>query len=89
MRRIAIRREIEDLAALLDPVERQRPANGFLPYRPFPVDALPKPVADMVLAVSRMVGCDPVFAALPAMTVLACDCSKTDSTSVRTARKDW
>ncbi len=68
---LAIRREIEDLAALLDPVEQQRPANGFLPYRPFPVDALPKPAADMVLAVARMVGCDPVFVALPAMTMLA------------------
>ena len=68
---LAIRTEIKDLAALVDPIEAQRPANGLLPYRPFPVDALPKPVANMVLAVSRMVGCDPVFAALPAMTMLA------------------
>ncbi|MEE8154390.1 MAG: DUF3987 domain-containing protein [Phycisphaerales bacterium] len=67
----AIRTEIEDLAALIDPEDPQCAAHGFQPYHPFPVDALPKPVADMVLAVSRMVGCDPVFAALPAMTMLA------------------
>jgi hypothetical protein len=41
------------------------------PYRPFPVDALPDPIRRYVVQGAASIGCDPVYVALPAMSVAA------------------
>lgn len=38
-------------------------------YQPFPVEALPPVARDSVLTVARSIGCDPAFAALPALAL--------------------
>jgi DNA polymerase I-like protein with 3'-5' exonuclease and polymerase domains len=48
-----------------------RRAINILPYRPFPVAALPTPLRDYVEHGSRALRCDPTFIALPAMAVCA------------------
>ena len=42
-----------------------------LQWRPFPVSALPPPVARYVQAVADSIGCDPAFVALPLLSALA------------------
>jgi hypothetical protein len=41
------------------------------PYRPFPVDALPIPIATYVSQAATALGCDPAFVALPVLAVAA------------------
>jgi hypothetical protein len=41
------------------------------PYRPFPVGALPAPVAEYVRQGAAALGCDPAYLALPALAVAA------------------
>ena len=41
------------------------------PFRAFPVDVLPEPIGEVVRRVSKAMGCDPSFVALPALSVLA------------------
>lgn len=41
------------------------------PFRPFPVDVLPAPIGEVVQRVTKAMGCDPSFVALPALSVLA------------------
>ena len=40
-------------------------------YRPFPVQLLPRPVADFVINSADALGCDPAFIALPLLAALA------------------
>ncbi|MFM9965347.1 MAG: YfjI family protein [Planctomycetaceae bacterium] len=40
-------------------------------FRTFPVDVLPAPLAEVVRCVTKAMGCDPSFVALPALSVLA------------------
>lgn len=40
-------------------------------FQPFPVDALPEPLATFVRVASKAIGCDPVFLALPVLVVAA------------------
>ncbi|MFM9959688.1 MAG: YfjI family protein [Planctomycetaceae bacterium] len=46
-------------------------AEAIEPFRTFPVDVLPAPVAEVVRCVTKAMGCDPSFVALPALSVLA------------------
>ena len=41
------------------------------PFRAFPVDVLPEPIGEVVRRVTKAMGCDPSFVALPALSVLA------------------
>ena len=46
-------------------------AEAIEPFRTFPVDVLPAPLAEVVRCVTKAMGCDPSFVALPALSVLA------------------
>jgi hypothetical protein len=73
-------RGIELSRLLMSSARRVEPAGGNTPpsprpaalvpdYRPFPVHALPPVLREFVVGVAESVGCDPAFAALPALTV--------------------
>ena len=65
------------MSALTDARERNQgripapplPRRTLLEYRPFPVDSLPPLLRDSVMGTADAVGCDPVFAALPALVL--------------------
>jgi hypothetical protein len=42
-----------------------------LPYKPFPVDALPEPIRQYVKDAAAAIGCDPAFIAVPMLPALA------------------
>ncbi len=64
-----MRAEIEALAQAVEP---WRPGDTEdLAYRPFPVDALPKPIRGFVDAGARAIGCDPSYLALPLLAAIA------------------
>src|SRR5262249_23238583 len=50
------------------------PAQGYRPpepYQPFPVNALPAPLAEYVREGALALGCDPAYLALPVLAVVA------------------
>ncbi len=53
------------------PTGEKAPAPARLTVRPFPVDSLPKPLASLVRAGAKSIGCDPSFVALPCLSVVA------------------
>ena len=63
-----------ELKNLVTPSNRKgsgvSPAVAVPPYRPFPIHALPPAVREFVESVANSVGCDPCFAALPALTLV-------------------
>jgi hypothetical protein len=60
------------IEALAQAVEPWRPDDADdLPYRPFPLDALPDPIRGFVDAGARAIGCDVSYLALPLLTALA------------------
>jgi hypothetical protein len=65
----AMRAEIEALAHTVEP--RNAADADDLAFRPFPVDALPKPIRGFVAAGARAIGCDPSYLALPLLTATA------------------
>jgi hypothetical protein len=71
--RTGLREEIAMLPDHLEPLPppvarvRHREASQ---YQPFPVSALPKPVAAFVSECAAATGCDPAFVALPVLTLL-------------------
>lgn len=67
----AIRREIEDLAALAEFVKPDRRESKRLQYRPFPVAALPEPARGFVRQCTVAIGCDAAYIALPLLSALA------------------
>lgn len=80
----ALRQKIERLADETEPLKMKAATASKTPatpeaastsspveaYRPFPVDALPKPVSTLVEESSRSIGCDEAFVALPLLAVL-------------------
>ena len=71
--RTGLREELAMLPDLLEPLpppalaaRHQAPPQ----YQPFPVSALPKPVAAFVGECAAATGCDPAFVALPVLTLL-------------------
>jgi hypothetical protein len=65
----AMRAEIEALAQAIEP---RRPDDADdLAYRPFPLEALPKPIREYVDAGARAIGCDPSYLALTLLTAIA------------------
>jgi hypothetical protein len=64
----AMREQIEALAQAVEP---WRPEKGDdLGHRPFPVDALFKPLRGFVAAGAKAIGCDPSYLALPLLVAL-------------------
>jgi DNA polymerase I-like protein with 3'-5' exonuclease and polymerase domains len=49
----------------------KKPATPPLPYKPFPTEALPEPLALFVREGAAALGCDPSYLALPALAVVA------------------
>ena len=63
------------------------PTNAMeIPYRPFPVEALPQPVRAIVSEASRAIGCDPAAVALPAISGLGVAIG---NTRVLLAKNGW
>lgn len=63
-----------------------RSKRKFLPWRPFPVDALPQTLRDFVVAGASSIGCDATYLILPCLSV----CAAAIGTSRRLAlKKDW
>jgi DNA polymerase I-like protein with 3'-5' exonuclease and polymerase domains len=56
------------------------------PYRPFPVEALPAPLAEYVRQGARALGCDPVYLALPVLATVA---SAIGNTRVIRLKRTW
>lgn len=52
------------------PVDLSPSASTVPPYQPFPVEALPPALREFVEETAIAVGCDPAFAALPALTLV-------------------
>ena len=48
-----------------------KPAREFIPWKPFPVDALPGTIAHFVRMVAAAMGCDLAFVAVPLLPTLA------------------
>ena len=65
-----LRQILETLANDAEPLvpKSSMPAPRFLP---FPVEVLPKPIRDMILAGAKSIGCDTSYLALPILTVAA------------------
>jgi len=69
-----LRRQVEALADTAEPIETAdliRPDSVMLPWRAFPVNALPEPVRGFVAAGAKAIGCDASYIALPMLAVLA------------------
>jgi DNA polymerase I-like protein with 3'-5' exonuclease and polymerase domains len=47
------------------------PVRKIDPYQPFPVEALPAPIAEYIRQGALALGCDPAYLALPALAVVA------------------
>lgn len=58
-----------ETAELFKPAPADQPAP--LNWHPYPVKCLPGAAADMVRGIAQMVGCEPVFAAMPALVAMA------------------
>jgi hypothetical protein len=67
--------------------QTKRSVRELQPYQPFPVDALPKPLAEFVQQGALSLGCDPAFVALPAWAVLGSVIG--NSRSIRLKRTWW
>ena len=76
----ALRQKIEQLADATEPLKPKASTASATPvtsstsspveaYKPFPVDALPEPLAAFVAETAAAVGCDEAYVALPALTV--------------------
>jgi len=48
-----------------------RAPRPVLPYKPFPLDALPEPIHQYVAEAAAAIGCDPAFIAVPMLAALA------------------
>ena len=66
-----IARELIEATAPAPRPANERPEPVMEPYRPFPVDALPAPIARFVRSVAGATGTDPSWAALAALAVIA------------------
>jgi DNA polymerase I-like protein with 3'-5' exonuclease and polymerase domains len=65
---------------------RKVPVRAIAPYLPFPVDALPAPLAAYVRQVALALGCDAAYAALPVLAVVA---SAIGNTRVIRLKRGW
>jgi hypothetical protein len=69
-----LRRQVEALVGdpqALETLELMKPEPAMMPWKPFPVDALPEPVRGFVADGSAAIGCDPAYVALPLLSALA------------------
>jgi hypothetical protein len=58
--------------------KRERPASvEVVPWRPFPIEALPEPIGSYVGAAAKAMGCDASFVALPLLAALAASIGNT------------
>lgn len=66
-----LRRQMETMADAAKPVELIRPEPAMPSWQPFPVDALPEPIAGLIRAGSKALGCALSYVALPLLAGLA------------------
>ena len=66
-----LRHTIEKLADEATAIRPGRFEPAILPWRPFPLHALPEPIRGFVTAGTGAIGCDSSYLALPVLTVLA------------------
>jgi len=71
LRAADLARELSDAPAPAPWSASTRPEPAMRPFRPFPVDALPAPIARFVRSVAGATGTDPSWAALAALAVMA------------------
>jgi DNA polymerase I-like protein with 3'-5' exonuclease and polymerase domains len=64
----------------------KKPLRTIAPYVPFPVDALPTPLAEYVQQGAAALGCDPAYLALPVLTVAA---SLIGATRTIRLKREW
>ncbi len=64
-------RRVRRWLGLLAPHAAAAQVRVLPPYRPFPVGALPAPIAAYVAQGAKALGCDPAYLALPALAVAA------------------
>ena len=55
----------------IQPTAKRTASRSFLPWRPFPVKALPSPVFTYVVEAAAAIGCDVTYIALPVLAVMA------------------
>jgi len=67
----ALRLQVETLAASAKQIEAEQETERVQPFVPFPVDALPEPVASFIYLAAEALGCDSSYIALPLLTALA------------------
>jgi heme-degrading monooxygenase HmoA len=71
----ALCKKIERLAGETEPLKpkatpsRSSTSSSVEAYKPFPVDALPEPLAAFVAETAAAIGCDPAYVALPLVVV--------------------
>jgi len=71
LRNEELHRQVEAMAEGAEVVELQRAQPTTLPWRPFPVDALPDPISSLVRAGAKALGCAPSYIAMAILAGLA------------------
>ncbi len=66
-----LRRQVEALVNATPTIQSERQRPTVEQFRPFPVEALPEPIAGLVRAGSKALSCDPSYIALPLLAGLA------------------
>jgi hypothetical protein len=70
----AVVRQVREWLAIAEPTAKAPPKpvpRLIEPYRPFPMATLPEPIRSYVRQAAGSLGCDPAFAALPVLAVVA------------------
>lgn len=81
-----IRADVEALANTIESEAVARPTTIIAPFEPFPVEVLPEPIRGLVIDVSKAVGCDTSYVALPLLAGLA---SAIGNSSVVELKRGW
>lgn len=83
-----IQSELQSLLASSEPwaPDASGNASSAVPtFVPFPIDALPEKLAEIVRVASRAIGCDESFVALPMLAVLGCAIGNSAHASVKSS----
>jgi hypothetical protein len=64
----------------------ERAPRPVLPYKPFPLDALPEPMRQYIADAAAAIGCDPAFVAVPMLPMLAATIGNTRRVELK---KGW
>lgn len=67
----------------------KRPRVAIDPYKPFPVEALPKPVRAFVIAAAKAIGCDTSYVGLPLLAALAATIGNKRRIKLKHGKSGW